>query len=219
MYISRVYEKIVNAKDKDSIYTTSQLTVPRPEFIVLYNGTDPSQPDEETLKLSASFADPESLGLSKNIAADLELTVKVYSINKGRNEPMIRRCEKLDGYSAFIDKVREFENQDLVIEEAVSAAVKWCISSNVLKDFMLIHGSEVISMLVTEWNWDTALEVRERDGEKRGMEKGKKEDIKNLSEYGMSPDQIAKALKLPLDNVLQYQGVDITLQNNNSGAK
>jgi DNA-binding CsgD family transcriptional regulator len=33
------------------------------------------------------------------------------------------------------------------------------------------------------------------------MEKG----IKDLTEYGMSPDQIAKALKLPLDKVLQYR--------------
>jgi len=141
MYIARVYEKIVNAKDKDSIYTTSKLTVPRPEFIVLYNGTDPSQPDEETLKLSDAFADPSSLGLSKNTAPELELSVKVYNINKGHNEPIIRRCEKLNGYSAFIDKVREFEKQDMIIDEAVSAAVKWCIANNVLKDFMLTHGS------------------------------------------------------------------------------
>jgi hypothetical protein len=140
--------------------------------------------------------------ISLNTAPELELSVRVYNINKGRNESIVRRCEKLNGYSAFIDKVREFEKQDMVLEEAVSAAVKWCVSNNVLKDFMLIHGSEVISMLVTEWNWDTALEVRERDG----VEKGKEEDVRNMSEYGMPPDQIAKALKLPLDKVLQYQG-------------
>jgi hypothetical protein len=94
----------------------------------------------------------------------------------------------------------------MILEEAVSAAVKWCIANNVLKDFLLIHGSEVISMLVTEWNWDTALEVRERDGEKRGREEGLEKAVKNMSEYGMAPEQIAQALKLPLDKVLQYQG-------------
>jgi hypothetical protein len=197
MYIARVYEKIVNAKDKDSIYTTSKLTVPRPEFIVLYNGTDPSQPDVETLKLSASFADPAPLGLAKNTAPELELTVKVYNINKGRNEHIVRRCEKLNGYSAFIDKIREFEKQNMVLEEAVSAAVKWCVSNNVLKDFMLIHGSEVISMLVTEWNWDTALEVRERDG----LEKGKKETAKNALKEGALVEFVQKITGLDIETI------------------
>jgi hypothetical protein len=77
MYIARVYEKITGSKN---IYSGKKLSIPRPEFIVLYNGTFP-YPDEKTLKLSDSFEDPASLGLSKNALPELELTVKVYKIN------------------------------------------------------------------------------------------------------------------------------------------
>ena len=38
MYIARVYEKIVGDKN---IYTTRSITIPRPEFFVLYNGLAP----------------------------------------------------------------------------------------------------------------------------------------------------------------------------------
>jgi predicted transposase YdaD len=41
-------------------------------------------------------------------------------------------------------------------------------------------------------------------GEKRGQKKRQIEDIKNLSEYGMTPEQIAQALKLPVANVLAH---------------
>jgi hypothetical protein len=43
---------------------------------------------------------------------------------------------------------------------AVKKAVHWCIEHGVLPDFLQTHGSEVVNMLLTEWNWDDALEVR-----------------------------------------------------------
>ncbi|GHV72274.1 hypothetical protein AGMMS49928_28750 [Spirochaetia bacterium] len=47
-YIARIYEKITSDK---SIYKKTLIKIPRPQFIVLYNGTDP-YPDKEILKLS-----------------------------------------------------------------------------------------------------------------------------------------------------------------------
>jgi hypothetical protein len=51
MHIARVYEKILGDKN---VYTTKLLSIPRPEFFVLYNGTAP-YPDEQVLKLSDAF--------------------------------------------------------------------------------------------------------------------------------------------------------------------
>jgi hypothetical protein len=48
-------------------------------------------------------------------------------------------------------------------------------------------------MLFTEWNWDDALAVRE--------EEDREETVKNLLDFGMSPEQISRALKLPFDTV------------------
>ena len=57
-------------------------------------------------------------------------------------------------------------------------------------------------MLMTEWNWDDALAVRFEEG----WEEGREEAIKNLFEFGMAAEQIAHALKLPLDAVRQVTG-------------
>jgi len=62
--------------------------IPKPEFIVLYNGIDEC-PDKQVLKLSEMFIEP----LEADIES-LELVVNVYNINKGRNEEMATRSEK-----------------------------------------------------------------------------------------------------------------------------
>ncbi|MDR2184779.1 MAG: hypothetical protein LBO80_03795 [Treponema sp.] len=52
-----------------------KIAIPRPEFIVLYNGTAP-YPDESTLRLSESFEESGLPGLTAG--AGLELVVVVY---------------------------------------------------------------------------------------------------------------------------------------------
>ncbi len=54
-YIGRVYEKIIEIEKK---YQKLLVKIPRPEFIVLYNGTD-EYPDYKELKLSDAFMDVE----------------------------------------------------------------------------------------------------------------------------------------------------------------
>jgi hypothetical protein len=130
------------------------------EFIVLYNGIEP-YPDEDTLKLSDAFEDASALGIPEGRAPELELTVKVYNINRGHNEPIVRRCEKLGGYSAFIARVREIEAEiaggrrprqltEDEKKEAMKKAIAWCIANNILRSFLETHGSEVVNMLMTE---------------------------------------------------------------------
>jgi hypothetical protein len=128
----------------------------------------------------------------------------VLNINRGHNEPVIKRSGTLDGYSAFIAKVREYEQPGRELKEAVTAAVRYCTEHDILRDFFNLHSSEVINMLVTEWNWDTfgAVQRRESRVETRA------EDIKNLLDYGMTIELAAKALKLPVDEVLQYRDME-----------
>jgi predicted transposase YdaD len=164
MYIARVYEKITGS---ENIYSSRQVAIPRVEFIVLYNGAA-LYPDEAVLKLSDLYAD-------KSFAPELELTVKVYNINTGHNEARLRKSEKLGGYSAFIDKVREFEAQTSNLDQALKEAVNWCIEHGILPDFLKANGSEVVNMLLTEWNMDKALEVRGKEAWEDGRMEGRTE--------------------------------------------
>jgi hypothetical protein len=208
LYIARVYEKISAGRN---LYGKKRLTLPRPEFIVLYNGADP-YPDEETLKLSAAFEEAAFLGMDKGRAFDLELIVKVYNINRGHNEAIIRRSEKLNGYSAFIAKVREFEAQsagggkpvklsDEEKKEAMKKAVRWCIARNILKPFLETHGSEVVNMLMSEWKLEDALVVEREEGREEGREENREEVAKNALREGASPEFIQKITGLAIETI------------------
>ena len=129
---------------------------------------------------------------------DLELTVKMYNINRGRNEKILKSCAAIHEYSIFINMVREYKNS-MTLEEAITKAVVDCIDQNVLKEFLLKHKGEVINMLISEWNMDIALEVR---GEERAMEKTM-EIAKKLKELGRPVDEIVLATGLTVDDILR----------------
>jgi hypothetical protein len=164
MYLARLYEKIIDNRD---VYKSKLLAIPRPECFVLYNGPADC-PDEIRLKLSDSFANLADLGYTG--PPDLDLTVRMLNINKGHNSEVVGRSKTLEGYSEFIGKAREYERELGSRDEGVKAAVKYCISRGILKEFLELHSSEVTNMLFTEWNWDDALAVRFEEGREEGRE-------------------------------------------------
>jgi hypothetical protein len=202
LYIGRIYEKII---DNRKIYSGKKLVIPRPEFIVLYNGAE-AYPEESIIRLSESFEKSGLGGVPET--AELELAVKVYNINEGYNEAIIRRSERLRGYSAFIGKAREFEGSGRGKEAAVKGAVEYCIGHGILAEFLERNSSEVINMILTEWKWEDALAVRweegleegleqgRGEGLEQGLEQGRRETAKNLMAMGLSVDQIAAATGL-----------------------
>jgi hypothetical protein len=149
LYIARVYEKIV---DRRSLYRDALVKIPAPEFIVLYNGTEET-PDRWEERLSGAFLETEEG--AKNA---LDLTVTVYNINKGRNQELLGRSEHLAGYAEFVARARENE-KTMPLEEAITEAVRQCVRQGILADFLEEHSSEVMNMLLEEWNWDEAKEV------------------------------------------------------------
>jgi predicted transposase/invertase (TIGR01784 family) len=201
MYIGRVYEKIVEGRN---IYSSKLLRIPRPEFFVLYNGTDPF-PDNKVYRLSDSFEALKAFGLSEKEFPSLELTVKAVNINEGRNKEIAERCKKLSEYSAFVAKVRAFEKELGSRKKAIREAVKYCQKHDILKEFLKTHASEVLSMLMTEWNWDDALAVRYEEGRDDGLEKGRHEAnlaiARNLLAEGSTPDFVQKITGLSLDEI------------------
>jgi len=155
MYIARVYEKIVKRRKR---YQTKLVKIPKPEFIVLYNG-EKEHPDYKELKLSDAFKDIEGLKLSDSNVISLELIVQVYNVNHGHNSEILKRSETLDEYSIFIDKIREYQKKIKTLEKAFKSAIKYCIENNILKDYLEAHASEVLNMLLDDWNQEEYVEV------------------------------------------------------------
>jgi predicted transposase/invertase (TIGR01784 family) len=166
LYVTKVYQRITNRK---SLFQQKLVKIPTPEFIVLYNGETPF-PDYQKMRLSDAFIDVAGLKLPKENGLSLELEVHVYNINYGRNPDMLKKSAILNGYSIFVNKIREY-NQKLSLEESVKFAVKYCRENNILKEFLDKYGKEVIKMILEDVTVEDEIEARYEEGVEDGIEK------------------------------------------------
>jgi len=148
IYVAHVLEALIKSK---TIYSTKPITIPWPEFFVLYNGRDP-YPDEVIMKLSDHFENPQDLGLEEKYRPMLELEVKVLNINEGRNEHIVNRCRKLAEYCAFMAKARGFTDALGNKKEGIKTAIKFCVKHGILEEFLETNAREIVSMLFTEFS-------------------------------------------------------------------
>jgi hypothetical protein len=188
LYIARVYEKIIEMR---KIYAGKLVPIPRPEFIVLYNGTG-KYPGQGTLKLSDAFKEAGELLGGAGRPLDLELTVRVYNINPGHNGEMLKKCRELGGYSVFVDKVRAYAKTISDEKLAFKEAINDCIEHDILREFLQLHSSEVLNMLLTEWNTETWGEVQREEGREEGRKEGREEVAKNALIKGASVEFISE---------------------------
>jgi predicted transposase/invertase (TIGR01784 family) len=197
MYIGRVYEKIVKGRD---IYSKKRVPIPQPEFFVLYNGIDPF-PDQEVYRLSDSFEKLKDLGLVEKDTSALELVVKVININEGKNQAIVDRCKKLSEYRAFVAKARAFEKKLGSREKAIKEAVKYCEKHDILKEFLKLHGTEVLGMLYTEFNLDDAIAVAREEGWEDGRDEEKLEIARNLLAKGSTLEFVQEITGLSVEAI------------------
>ncbi|MDR3295835.1 MAG: hypothetical protein LBT26_08425 [Clostridiales Family XIII bacterium] len=182
-----------------SVYARRRVAIPRPEFIVLYNGAE-EFPDRAELRLSDAFAEADVPGVPDL----LELTARVYNINEGHNPEMLRRSRPLWSYASFVARVRGGQARGLPLDEAIREAMRRCIEDGILKEFLETHKWEVENMLFTEFNMEDALDVRYEEGkiegriegEARGEDKwkteGKTETAVNMIRDGVPYETIAR---------------------------
>jgi hypothetical protein len=122
----------------------------------------------------------------------------VYNINKGRNAELLSRSGNLAGYAEFVARVRE-NGKSMKHAPAVTEAVRSCVRDGILADFLEEHGSEVLNMLLDEWNLDEAKEVWQEEA----MEKTKEEDwnqILELIDQGYTAEQLKAKLSKDLQD-------------------
>jgi predicted transposase/invertase (TIGR01784 family) len=192
IYAAKVYEKII---DTSAMYRRKRIPLPKPEFIVLYNGFD-NYPKEQIVKLSDAFID-----LMPDEMPQLELTAKVLNINYDKNPEIVSKDQTLEGYSYFVYLVKKYSAEGSSLEESVKKAMELCIRQDKLKDFLKQHGTEVMNMLMTEWNMEDALRIRAEEA---------KEDAKKVA-IEVTIEELARKMILeaiPLDTIEKITGFD-----------
>ena len=192
MYIGRVLEQLIPIKDR---YKKGQVHFPTPEFYTLYNGKDFME-KEKILKLSDAFE-------TKSDDPMLELKVRVININSEAGHELLERCPIIRECSEFIEIIRKYQKKKDV--EPYKHAIEECIEKGILADYLKRKGSEVVNMLMAEYDYETDIEVQRGEAYDEGREEGKFEEkknlIKNLYEAKFTVAEISKLLKTKEDEV------------------
>lgn len=196
LYVGRAYEQIVPFRDR---YKRKRLDLPKPEFYTFYNGRSKG-PKEQILKLSDAY-------IVKDKMPSLELNVRVININPSEGHEILRRCPILMQYGEFVDMVRKY--QDFGDCEAYKHAVEECIRQGILTDYLKRKGSEVINMLIAEYDYDMDIEVQREEafeeGEKAGYANGEKahllQQIAKKLDKGKSIISIAEELEESIETI------------------
>ena len=166
MYFAKLYETYIKQHSLN-IYGHKLVQLPRPQFIIFYNGRD-EYPDEIVLKLSDAFV-PTSNATED---AALECRATMLNINYGHNRTLLNTCRRLHDYSYFIAKVNEYADSGLTMEEAVDNAVDLCIKEDILADILIKCRSEVASMLLTEFDEKLYKKSIYKEGYEDGVSEG-----------------------------------------------
>ena len=197
-YVAEILKKYVEA-EKNKIYQKRLISLPRPEIFVLYNGKQ-QEAEYRELKLSDAFG----------AASSVEVIVKLYNINAGMNESLIKRSEFLRNYCVFVNRVKENLAAGMKFENAIAEAFEYCQKYDFMADYIENRRWELISMLGFEYNAEdekqALIELGIEQGIELGIEQGIEQKtmdvIKNLLKMKMSVENIAAAIGYSKEKIL-----------------
>ena len=163
IYLAQEYQLLVESTDK-SLYGSELIPLPTPQCVVFYNGTADT-PDEYELRLSSAFS-------SQDVEPAVEVVVKVININYGHNEHLMQGCGLLSQYAQFVAVTREYANNYDNREEAMNAAIEYCIEHGILEDILRKHRSQVLGSLLEEFDEKKYARTLRAEGYESGREEG-----------------------------------------------
>ena len=183
MYISTVLKRMI---DTTRLYREKRLMIPRPSFVVLYNGTK-DFPAYRELRLSDSF-----LGEKEKDEEDaLQLIVKVYNINTEKNSEILGRCETLRQYSRFVEIMRSYREDSELTNDVIVEVLDQCKKEGILTEFLDKYGTEIVEMLFKELTREEDLEISRLDGYEEGFNSGERAGFSKGERAGFSKGERA----------------------------
>lgn len=161
IYLTRLYKAYIDMNGLN-IYGTKLIKLPKPRYIIFYNGTEEHE-DVEELRLSDAFDGDGSC---------LELVATMYNINYGHNQELMEQCRMLSDYAYFVSRVRNYNDEGYSVEKAVDLACTECIEKNVLREFLLKNRSEVVSMFLVDYKPSLQRKMDREEGREEGYRDG-----------------------------------------------
>ena len=181
IYFVEDTKRKINNEDIN-IFGKKLIKLPTPHFVVFYNGTE-KRPETEIQKLSSSYC--------KEIdEPELELICKVYNINPGNNEELLKKTVVLTSYTYLVEKVREY-SKIMELKDAIHLAIDDCIEKNILKEFLIKNRKDVENTMELDFTFERQLDLTRKEERELGREEGKTLSILSLMKDGTISSLIA----------------------------
>lgn len=165
-----LYDELLTSDDR---YKKNLIKLPTPGFFVFYNGVEKA-PSEKEIRLSDAFILPSE--------GSLELVVKQININPDSGSPVLRKCNVMNEYSLFVDRVRECKCNGLSLEDAI----KSCEEDGILDWYLSRKASEVINMLIADYNYEDDIRVQRQEAAEKAAKETRFDDMRKMHENGMN---------------------------------
>lgn len=194
LYIADLYRNYIK-ENKIDIFSSTLKKIPTPQFVVIYNGLQ-EFPEEKEYCLSDAFEIQED-------NPQLELKTKVYNLNSGYNETLLKASFVLEGYCFFVERVRYYLKEH-ELDEAIDMAISDCIQTNHLTSFFEENKDEVKRMTKLDFTIEKRLELTGEEkyieGHKDGVQEGIKEGETKLAKLiVMLQNDTSEILKVSTD--------------------
>ena len=194
LYLAATYQEYILER-KLNVYTSFKLTIPEPEFYVIYTGG--RKIDKDIISLRED--------LWHNPDAKIDLLVKVIHLES--NDDVIGQ------YIIFTHVLDEQIKIHGRKKLAAENAIRICQDRGVLKDYLEGRKKEVVDIMMMLFDQDYAVTAygweQERKGEKKGERKGAIENtVKMCQRFGRSVDEavhmLAEDFNLTLEKASAY---------------
>ena len=151
LYAGMVYSKFVKTKkNRISLYSGIPQGIPVPKLVCLYNG---KKDIGERMVLRLTEVLP---GWEKS---DIDASVLMLNINRGRNKEIMDACRPLSEYSNFIADVRQLYTETGDKDYAVETAILNLPGDSEVRTFLESNLAEVKMKCLTEYDAEREREI------------------------------------------------------------
>ena len=137
--------------------------------------------------------------------------------------PVVHSCTDLEQYAQFLQLVEETKAAGH--KHPLKWAIQEAVRRNILRDYLERKGGEVLSILMTEYDYATDMAILKEEAYEDGLFVGREEGIsiglatgreegayqnkletaRNLLSEGLAPAMVARCTDLPLETVLNLE--------------
>ena len=200
-YVTRIYGNNVDSKTK---FSNQLIPLAKPEFFVFYTGKE-NIPPESYLYLSDAFPKDTSENHLSDSELTLELVVKVCKIKGEEPSQIVQNSPDLEQYVQFLKLIDKAKSDGQA--QPLTRAIREAVRHNILKDYLERKGGETLSILTAEYDFDTAMAVKQEEAYAIGLERGAYEKAVETAqlmiELGIPLEQVQLCTTLPLETVLE----------------